>query len=148
QRSSIPIKMYVKNGRVCVLYNDFGISLSEPDGSVIGQKEFLGTVQCCDYGGTNLGLIYLDSSSNKRILTVLDSEMTVISTKTVTPNINRIISEGSRIYIVESGAFCGYDPNGEKAVEKQLSEEYSSFIKIGDSVLLLSYSSVDLEEIN
>lgn len=148
QRPSVPIKMYVKNGRVCVLYNDFGISLSEPDGSVIGQKEFPGTVQCCDYGGNNLGLIYLDSSSNKRILTVLDGEMSVISTETVNTGINRIISDGDRIYIVESGVLRGYTANGEKAAEKQLSEEYSSFIKIGDSVLLLSYNSVDLEEIN
>lgn len=148
QRSSLPVKMYVKNGRVCVLYNDYGISLSEPDGSLIGQKEFLGTVQCCDYGGTNLGLIYLDSSNNKKILTVLNSEMTVLCTKTVSPNINRIISDGGRIYVVESGVLCGYDSNGEKAAEKQLSEEYSSFIKIGNAVLLLSYNSVDLEEIN
>ena len=148
QRSSLPVKMYVKNGRVCVLYNDYGISLSEPDGSLIGQKEFLGTVQCCDYGGTNLGLIYLDSSNNKKILTVLNSEMTVLATKTVSPNINRIISDGGRIYVVESGVLCGYDSNGEKAAEKQLSEEYSSFIKIGNAVLLLSYNSVDLEEIN
>lgn len=148
QRPSIPIKMYVKNGRVCLLYNDCGISLSEPDGSVIGQKEFLGTVQCCDFGGDNLGLIYLDSSSNKNILNILNSEMTVISSKTVSPNINRIISDGSRIYIVESGELCGYDVNGEKAVEKQLSDEYSSFIKIGNSVLLLSYNSVDIEELD
>lgn len=148
QRPSIPIKMYVKNGRVCLLYNDCGISLSEPDGSVIGQKEFLGTVQCCDFGGDNLGLIYLDFSNNKNILNIMNSEMTVITSKTVSPNINRIISDGSRIYIVESGELCGYDINGEKAVEKQLSDEYSSFVKIGNSVLLLSYNSVDLEEIS
>ena len=81
-------------------------------------------------------------------MTVLNSEMTVLATKTVSPNINRIISDGGRIYVVESGVLCGYDSNGEKAAEKQLSEEYSSFIKIGNAVLLLSYNSVDLEEIN
>ncbi len=147
-KSSVPIKMYVKNGRVCVLYNDYAISLSETDGSLIGQKDFLGTVQCCDYGGDNLGLIYLDSSSNKKVLTVLDSEMNVLGTKTVTPNINKIISDGSRIYIIESGTIYGYDSNVERASEKKLSEEYSSFVKIGNSVLLLGYNTVDLEEIN
>lgn len=146
-RSSIPVKMFVKSGRVCVLYDNYGVSLNEADGSITGEKEFSGTVQCCDNSDSMIGVIYLDTSSNKKILLSLSYEMEVKASKAIGSSINRIVTDGGVIYTVQSDMLLGYDQEMNTVTEKQLSEEYTSFIKIGNSVLLLGYNSVDIEKI-
>ncbi len=73
--------------------------------------------------------------------------MKSISAKAVSPNINRVIAEGDNMYIVESGIIYGFNSQAEVIAEKALKEDYVSFIKIGSSVLLLGYDSVDKEEL-
>ena len=107
----------------------------------------MGTVLCCDFSDSLDTVVYNDSSTNRKVLTILDNEMTIISTKVVNPNINRIIADGNKVFIVESGTLYGYDSQSDTVVEKQLSDDYVSFIKIGNSVLLLGYNSVDIENI-
>ena len=145
--SSIPMDMYVKGGRVHTIYDNYAISLSETDGAVIGERTIPGTVLCCDFSDSLDTVVYNDSSINRKVLTILDNEMTIISTKVVSPNINRIIADGNKVFIVESGTLYGYDSQSDTVVEKQLSDDYVSFIKIGNSVLLLGYNSVDIENI-
>lgn len=145
--SSIPMDMYVKGGRVHTIYDNYAISLSETDGAVIGERTIPGTVLCCDFSDSLDTVVYNDSSTNRKVLTILDNEMTIISTKVVSPNINRIIADGNKVFIVESGTLYGYDSQSDTVVEKQLSDDYVSFIKIGNSVLLLGYNSVDIENI-
>lgn len=144
---SIPMDIYVKGGRVHTIYDNYVVSLSETDGAVIGARAVSGTVICCDLSDTLDAVIYTDSSTNRKILAIFDSEMTLISSKSVTPNINRVIVDSGNVYIVESGMLYGYDSQSETIVERQLLDDYVSFIKIGSSVLLLGYNSVDIENI-
>ena len=145
--SSIPMDMYVKGGRVHIIYDNYAVSISETDGAVIGERAVPGTVICCDSSDSFDAVVYIDSSTNKKMLTVLDNEMTLVSSKVINPNINRIIADGSSIFVVESGKLYGYNSQAETIIEKQLSDDYVSFIKIGSSVLLLGYNSVDIENI-
>ena len=147
KNSSIPMDMYVKGGRVHTIYDNYAVSLSETDGAVIGERTISGTVLCCDFSDSIDTVVYNDSSTNRKVLAILDNEMTIISTKVVNPNINRIIAEGNKVFIVESGTLYGYDSQSDAIVEKPLSDDYVSFIKIGNSVLLLGYNSVDIENI-
>lgn len=147
RNSSIPMDMYVKGGRVQTIYDNYVVSLSETDGAVIGERAMPGTVLCCDFSDSFDAVIYTDSSTNRKALAIFDSEMTLISTKTVNPNINRVIADSSGVYLVDSGMLYGYDSQSETIVEKQLLDDYVSFIKIGNSVLLLGYNSVDIENI-
>ena len=144
---SIPLDMYVKGGRVHMVYDNHAVSLSETDGAVIGEIAFSGTVLCCDFSDSLDAAVYTDSSTNRKVLIILDNEMEFISSRSVNPNINRIIADGSNVYLVESGMLYGYDSQTEAIVEKQLLDDYVSFIKIGSSVLLLGYNSVDIENI-
>lgn len=145
--SYIPVEMYVKSGRVYVIYDNYVLALNEADGSKVGELPLSGTVQCCDFSGSNNSLVYLDSSTNRKVLMILDNELTFISSKVVNPNINRIIADGNDVYLVESGIVYGYDSSAETIVEKQLNDDYVSFVKIGNSILLLGYNSVDIEEL-
>ena len=145
--SSIPMNMYVKGGRVHAIYDNYAVSLSETDGAVIGERIIPGTVLCCDFSDSLDAVVYNDSSTNRKVLAVLDNEMTLISSKVVNPNINRIIADGNKVFTVESGTLYGYDSQSEAVVEKQLSDDYVSFIKIESSILLLGYNSVDIEKI-
>lgn len=145
--SYIPVEMYVKSGRVYVIYDNYVLALNEADGSKVGELPLSGTVQCCDFSGSNNSLVYLDSSTNRKVLMILDNELTFISSKVVNPNINRIIADGNDVYLVESGIVYGYDSAAETIVEKQLNDDYVSFVKIGNSILLLGYNSVDIEEL-
>lgn len=147
-KSSIPVKMSVKNGKVCVIYDNYALSLNENDGSLIGNKEFQGTVKCCDFSDSFTGIIYTDSAANKKVLTVINDNMTASYSRVVTPNIDRIIADGNNFFIVETGMLNGYNSNAEPVVEKQLKDEYVSFVKIGNSVLCLGYDSVDIEYIS
>lgn len=81
------------------------------------------------------------------MLTFFDNDMNSLSAKTVSPNINRVIADGENMYIVESGIFYGFDSNAETIVEKALKDDYVSFVKIGDSILLLGYDLVDIEKL-
>lgn len=146
-RSSIPVKMDVRNGRVRIIYDNYALSLSENSGELYGEREFQGTVMCCDFSSSQIDVVYLDTAANKKILAIYDNEMNNISAKAVSPNINRVIAEGENVYIVESGRVCGYNSQSELITEKTLKEDYVSFIKIGGSVLLLGYDSVDKEDL-
>ena len=145
--SSIPMDMYVKGGRVHIIYDNYAVSISETDGAVIGERAVPGTVVCCDFSDSFDAVVYIDSSTNREMLTVLDNEMTVLSSKAINPNINRIIADGNNIFVVESGKLYGYNSHAETVIEKKLADDYVSFIKIGRSVLLLGYNSVDIENI-
>ncbi len=146
-RPSLPVKMNVGSGKVSIIYDNYAVSLSENSGEASGEREFQGTVMCCDFSSSRIGIICLDAATNKKVLTILDNDMNSIAAKTVSPNINRVIAEGENMYIVESGKLCGYNSQAEIIAEKALKEDYVSFIKIGGSVLLLGYDSVDKEDI-
>lgn len=146
-RPSLPVKMNVANGRVRIVYDNCALSLNESDGTAVGEKEFQGTVQCCDFSSSRLSVIYLDSATNKKVMTIFDNDMTPISSRVVAPNINRIVADGVNVYIVEAGTLYGFDSEAEIITEKSLNDDYVSFVKIGNSVLLLGYDSVDIEYI-
>ncbi len=143
--SCIPVDMYVKNGRVYIIYDNYVLALNEADGAVAGDAAISGTVQCCDFSGSNNSLVYLDSSTNRKVLSIMNNDLTVLSTKVVNTTINRITEDGDNVYLVESGKLSGYNSSAEAVLEKQLSDDYMSFIKIGKNVLLLGYNSVDIE---
>lgn len=147
-KSSIPVKMNVQNGKVCVIYDNYAISINDNDGSLAGNKEFQGTIQCCDFSDSFMGIIYVDSAANKKVLTVINDNMTSSYARVVTPNIDRIIADGNNFFIVETGILNGYNSNAEPIIEKKLRDEYVSFVKIGNSVLFLGYDSVDVEYIS
>ena len=146
-RPSLPVKMSVGGGKVRVIYDNFAVSLNENSGETAGEKEFQGTVMCCGFSSSRTGVICLDSATNKKVLTILDNNMNGLSAKAVSPNINRVIAEGDNMYIVESGKLYGFNSQAEIIAEKALKDDYVSFIKIGGSVLLLGYDSVDKEEL-
>lgn len=141
--ASIPLNIYLKKGNVCVLYDNYGVSLKESDGSLVGEKTFTGTVLCCDSSDSAMGIIYLDSASNKKVLTAVDYEMNAVSSKTVSTNINVLCADGDRFYIVQSGELLGFNTDMETVTEEPLSDDYVSFVKIGNSVLFLGYNTVD-----
>lgn len=145
--ASIPVKMFVRKGNVCVLYDNGGISLKESSGEPVGEKFFSGTVLCCDGADSFMGVVYLDSSSNKKMLTAIDYDMNVLGAKVVSTNINEVKADGGTVYIVQSGTLTGFNSDLETVVEKSLSDEYISFVKIGSSVLFLGYNTVDIENL-
>lgn len=146
-KSGIPFAMNVSDGKVKIIYDCFIISLNETDGSLVGEKDFLGEVECFDFSDEITVMVYTDLSTNKQIMIALDPDMNTVFSKTVNLNIKRAVIDDDKIYVIESGVLRGYDFEGEAAVEKTLNDEYVSFIKIGDSVLLLGYSSVDLKKL-
>lgn len=145
--SSIPLNVYIKGGNVHAIYDNYVVSLNETDGSVIGERAIMGTVRCCDFSDSFDAVVYTDSSTNRNVLEIIDNEITLISSKVVNPNIYRVIADGNNVFMVESGTLYGYNSNSETIVEKPLKDDYVSFIKIGNSVLLLSYNSVEIENI-
>lgn len=145
--ASLPLRMNVAGGRVRIVYDNCAVSLDENSGTPINEKSFQGTVQCCDFSSQRIDIIYLDSATGKKVLTIFDNDMTLLSSRETAPNINRLIASGTNMYVVEAGILRCIDSQSAIIAEKQLSKDYVSFIKIGNSILLLSYDSVDIENI-
>lgn len=146
-KPSFPLEIVVKKNRVCVIYDNYALSVNESDGSIQGEKEFQGIVTCLDNSDSMIGLIYYDSSSNKNILVSLDFDMKVNTSGIVNPNIKEIILDGNTIYIIQSGKIIGFNSEMEAVAEKQISDDCVSFIKIGNSFLLLGYNSINIENL-
>lgn len=146
-KSVIPLEIVVKKNRVCVIYDNYAVSINESDGSLQGEKEFQGTVACLDSSDSMIGLIYYDSSSNKNILVSLDYNMKVNASGIVSPNINKVILDRNTIYIIQSGKITGFNSEMKAVEEKEISEDCVSFIKIGNSFLLLGYNSINIENL-
>lgn len=142
---SIPLNVIVKKNRVCVIYDNYAVSLNESDGSLHGEKEFQGTVTCFDNSDSVIGLIYYDSSSNKNVLMSFDYDMNNIASVVVNPNIKKIITDGNTMYIIQSGKITGYNSEMKITAEKQVSDDCVSFVKIGNSFMLLGYNSINTE---
>lgn len=146
-KSSIPLNVIVNKNRVCVVYDNYALSLNESDGSLQGEKELQGTVTCLDNSDSMIGLIYYDSSSNKNILVSLDYDVKVNTSGIVNPNINKVIVDGNTMYIIQSGKLTGVDSAMKTVAEKQISEDCVSFIKIDNSFLLLGYNNINKESL-
>lgn len=144
-KASIPLKVIVKKNRVCVIYDNCAVSLNEADGSLQGEKEFQGTITCFDNSDSVIGLIYYDSSSNKDVLMSFDYDMSNIASTVVNPSVNKIITDGNSMYIIQSGKITGYNSEMKLTAEKQVSDDCVSFVKIGSSFLLLGYNSIEME---
>ena len=144
-RASIPLKVMVKKNRVCVIYDNYALSLNEADGSLQGEKEFQGTVTCFDNSDSVIGLIYYDSSSNKDVLMSFDYDMNNIASIVVDLSVNKLITDGSTMYIIQSGKITGYNSEMKVTAEKQVTDDCVSFVKIGSSFLLLGYNSIEKE---
>lgn len=132
-KASIPLKIMVKKNRVCVIYDNYVVSLNESDGSLQGEKEFQGTVTCFDNSDSMIGLIYYDSSSNKDVLMSYDYDMNNIASVVVDPSVNKIISDNNTLYIIQSEKITGYNSEMKVVAEKQVSDDCVSFVKIGNS---------------
>ena len=144
-RASIPLKVMVKKNRVCVIYDNYALSLNEADGSLQGEKEFQGTVTCFDNSDSVIGLIYYDSSSNKDVLMSFDYDMNNIASIVVDLSVNKLITDGSTMYIIQSGKITGYNSEMKVTAEKQVTDDCVSFVKIGSSFLLLGSNSIEKE---
>ena len=143
-KASIPLKVMVKKNRVCIIYDNYAVSLNEADGSLQGEKEFQGTVTCFDNSDSVIGLIYYDSSSNKDVLMSFDYDMKNIASSVVDPSVNKLITDGNTMYIIQSGKITGYNSEMKVTAEKQVSDDCVSFVKIGSTFLLLGYNSIEM----
>ena len=144
-KASIPLKVMVKKNRVCVIYDNYAISLNEADGSLQGEKEFQGTITCFDNSDSMIGIIYYDSSSNKDVLMSFDYDMKNIASTVVDLSVNKLVTDGNAIYIIQSGKITGYNSEMKVTAEKQVSDDCVSFVKIDSTFLLLGYSSIEKE---
>ncbi|MBD5082007.1 MAG: hypothetical protein HDT44_09630 [Ruminococcaceae bacterium] len=143
-KASIPLKVMVKKNRVCIIYDNYAVSLNEADGSLQGEKEFQGTVTCFDNSDSVIGLIYYDSSSNKDVLMSFDYDMKNIAGIVVDPSVNKLITDNNTMYIIQSGKITGYNSEMKITAEKQVSDDCVSFVKIGSTFLLLGYNSIEM----
>lgn len=146
-KSSIPLNVYVEKNRVCVIFDNYCLSLNESDGTMQGEKELQGIVTSCDRSDSMIGVIYYDSSANKSVMMSLDYDINVIGSGIVYPHINQLIVDGDTMYIMQTGKISGYDSRIQQIYEKSIADDYVSFLKIDNSFLLLGYNNINKEDL-
>ena len=78
---------------------------------------------------------------------LLNEKSELICRNTVHTSVNRVVADGNSVFVLENSGISCYNQNLEKQYEVAVAEEYSSFIKIGGDVYLLSFDSVQKQEL-
>lgn len=148
KKNSLSCGMYVDSQNVISVCDNRAIRLNASSGELLGEYEFDGELRDFEITANATAIYYNDVSSNRNLITVLDAELLPVGAYSVTSAVQRLIPENEHLYVLDGTRLKIYGsdlPDGQEIIS--LSEDYTNFIKIGDSVYLLGYDVVAEERI-
>ncbi len=147
--NSLPCGLYADGENVIAVCDNKVLSLNRSDGTLNGEYSFNGDL--LDYGITNelTAIYYNDVSTNRNTIVSLNSMAQPSAAINAGSNAVKILVNGGSVYVLEGTNIEIYNTLLlENSGNIPLSEDYTDFIKIGDSVYLLGYDTVNTERIN
>lgn len=148
RKNSLSCGMLVEADRVISVCDNRAILLNASSGELLGEYEFDGELRDFEITGNGTAIYYIDVSTNRNLIAVLDEKLLPIGTHSVTSAVQRIIFENGQLYVLDGTRLKIYGKKpGDEQKTVSLSEDYTDFIKIGDSVYLLGYDAVAEERI-
>ena len=142
--NSLPCGMYSDKEKVIAVCDNSVISLSCEDGTLLGNYSYTGDLRHFDITADSTVLHYNDISTNKNMLVVLDSNSDPVSAVTTGAGTSCLCVDGSGIYVMDGIHFRAFDKELLNEKEAALANEgYTEFIKIGDSIFLLGYNTIN-----
>lgn len=147
--NSLPCGLYADEDNVISICDNKVVSVNCKDGTLKGEYGFNGNLIDFDVSHSFAAVYYNDVSTNRNTIISLDSSAQPVSVVNAGSNALKILIDNNILYVLDgiqikmySGAY--FDGAGTIP----LSEDYTDFIKIGDSVYLLGYDTVNTERIS
>lgn len=145
--NSLPCGLYANSERMISVCDNRAIMLNTSDGTLAAEYVFDGSLRNFEISAEKTAIYYNDVSSNKNIVAVLDGNLEPSSSYGVTSAVQQLVIDGGALYVLDGTRLKIYGETAEEQKVITLSEDYSDFIKIGDSVYLLGYDAVAQERI-
>ncbi len=146
--NSLPCGMYADKDNVTLICDNSVIALNCEDGTLKGNYLFSGKLRHFYTDGKNTLLQYTDISSNRNVLLSLDENVEGTALVNVTVNASCVYADEDGIYVLDGTKIKVYDTDlmNERDIPTP-DDDFSSFVKIRNSVFLLGYGTLDTTEI-
>ncbi len=147
--NSLPCGLYADLYNVICVCDNTSVMLNCSTGELVNEYNFGGNLRDYQISSDFTAIYYNDVSTNRNTIVSLDGNMQPVSIVNAGANAQKILLENDTVYVLDGmqiKIFRGTLLDADTALP--LSEDYSDFIKIADSVYLLGYDTVNTERIN
>ena len=147
--NSLPCGLYADFYKVICVCDNTAVMLNCSSGELTDEYSFGGNLRDFEITPDFTAIYYNDASTNRNTIVSLDGDMKPVSMVNAGANAQKILLDNDTVYVLDGTQikiFRGTLLESDTALT--LTEDYSDFIKIADSVYLLGYDTVNTERIN
>ncbi len=147
--NSLPCGIYCRGNNIVLVCDNKVVTVNENEGTVNGEYIFNGDL--IDFGATTnfFAIYYNDLSTNKNTIISLDYNAQPVSMINAGSNAQNIVLSNDSVYVLDGAYIKSYNTSAlSTGTSKLLTEDYTDFIKIENSVYLLGYDTVNTERIS
>ena len=149
RNNSLPCGLYADGDKVIGICDNTAVMLDCSDGALLGQYNFGGELRDFVISAEFTAIYYNDISTNRNTIVALDGALELVSMVNAGANAQKILLSGDTVYVLDGMQIKIFRTTMLSAdTPTPLSEDYSDFIKIADSVYLLGYDTVNTERIS
>jgi hypothetical protein len=144
RNNSLPCGLYADKDKVIAVCDNTVLSLNCGDGTIRGSYPFSGVLRDLAISQDYTAVHYNDISSSRHTVVVLDDNAEEVGIADVRNNTVDILTDSGGVYILDGTKMHAGDRSLTDVTDIPVDNEgYSRFIKIGDSVYMLGYQSID-----
>lgn len=119
------------------------LTYNSESGELIGNYSYQGTIENFDTSTPQKVFVIDDYTDDGKKLILLNEKCEVTASVAVTADVKRIRVGDNTITVMTESDMTQYDYSLESVKKTLLTDSYSDFIKVGGSILLMGYDSLD-----
>lgn len=119
------------------------LTYNSESGELIGNYSYQGTIENFDTSTPQKVFVIDDYTDDGKKLILLNEKCEVKASVAVTADVKRIRVGDNTITVMTESDMTQYDYSLESVKKTLLTDSYSDFIKVGGSILLMGYDSLD-----
>lgn len=119
------------------------LTYNSDSGELIGNYSYQGTIENFDTSTPQKVFVIDDYTDDGKKLILLNEKCEITASVAVTADVKRIRVGDNTITVMTESDMTQYDYSLESVKKTLLTDSYSDFIKVGGSILLMGYDSLD-----
>lgn len=119
------------------------LTYNSDSGELIGNYSYQGTIENFDTSTSQKVFVIDDYTDDGKKLILLNEKCEITASVAVTADVKRIRVGDNTITVMTESDMTQYDYSLESVKKTLLTDSYSDFIKVGGSILLMGYDSLD-----
>lgn len=119
------------------------LTYNSDSGELIGNYSYQGTIENFDTSSSKKVFVLDDYTDDGKKLILLNEKCEVTASIAVSAVVKQIRVSDITITVMTESDIVQYDDSLEQEKKTLLSDSYSDFIRVGDSILLMGYDSLD-----